>query len=248
MTIQNNDLDTMTVAEIVTHNIRTADIFKKNNIDFCCGGNVLLPEICEKKGVDYNYIKESILSIEDNNSLSHDFDSWDLDFLTDYIINTHHKYVIEANDLIVQYSDRVAKVHGHHYTEVVEINELFHEMVIELNTHMQKEEMILFPYIKQLAEARKNGTEVQLPPFGTIKNPINMMEIEHEGAGDHMKKIAELSNNFTPPEGACNTFRALYAKLEEYQNDLFQHIHLENNILYPKAISLESALLTKQLS
>ncbi len=237
------NIESKTVAEIVTENIKTADIFKKNGIDFCCGGNVKIQEICEKKGVDFSTIKDELLSINNPSPDSHDFNSWELDFLANYITNTHHKYVVEANDLIIQYSDKVAKVHGHHYTEVVEINRLFHEIANELKMHMHKEEMILFPYIIQLAEAKKSGIKMIPPPFGTIQNPINMMEAEHDGAGDVIGQIAALSNNFTPPAEACNTFRALYAKLEEYQNDLFQHIHLENNILFPKAIALESELL-----
>ena len=236
------DIDNKTVAEIVSINIKAADVFKKNGIDFCCGGNVSVQEICAKKGVDYSKLKEEITNITSQKTNSHDFNAWDLDFLSDYIVNTHHKYVLEANDLIIQYSDKVANVHGHHYKEVVEINSLFHELVLELTSHMQKEENILFPYIKELALAKKNNAKVAAPGFGTIKNPINMMEQEHDGAGDIVKKIAELSNNFTPPEEACNTFRALYAKLEEYQNDIFEHIHLENNILFPKAIELEKEL------
>ncbi|MBL4594580.1 MAG: iron-sulfur cluster repair di-iron protein [Flavobacteriales bacterium] len=236
------DIDDKTVAEIVTENIKTADVFKKNGIDFCCGGNVKVQEICKKKGVDYNVIKEEIANINEPSSNAHDYNSWDLDFLADYIINTHHKYVAEANNLIIQYSDKVAKVHGHHYTEVVEINKLFHAIANELNSHMQKEEMMLFPYIKELAVAKRNNTKVAPPQFGTIQNPINMMEAEHVGAGDILSQITELSNNFTPPAEACNTFKALYSKLEEYQNDLFQHIHLENNILFPKAIALEQEL------
>ncbi len=239
------DIDNKTVAEIVTENIKTADIFKKNGIDFCCGGNVSVKSICEKKGVDYNQIKEDLSNLttgREKNQL--DFNSWDLDFLSDYIINTHHKFVTESSDIIIQYSDKVANVHGHHYTEVVEINKLFHDIAAELNQHMHKEEMILFPYIKQLSEAKKAGEKMDAPPFGTIQNPINMMEAEHDGAGDIIHKIAELTNNFTPPEDACNTFRALYASLEEFQNDLFQHIHLENNILFPKAIRLEKEILS----
>ena len=240
--MDNNKYDTMTVAEIVTENIKTADVFKKNGIDFCCGGNVSVQEICKKKNVDYNHLINDILEIESINTTTHDFNSWDLGFLADYIINTHHNYVTEANALIIQYSDKVAKVHGHHYVEVVKINELFHEIANELNQHMKKEEMILFPYIKQIAEAKKNGTPLSSAPFGTVKNPIKMMEHEHDSAGDIIKEIAKLSNNFTPPESACNTFRALYSKLEEFQNDLFQHIHLENNIPFPKAIKLELEL------
>lgn len=237
------NIDEKTVAEIVTANIKTADIFKKNGIDFCCGGNIKVQDVCKKKGVDYSTIKEEIENINNTPSNDHDYNSWDLDFLTDYILNTHHKYVVEANELIIQYSDKVANVHGHHYTEVVEINRLFHAIANELKMHMHKEEMILFPFIKELAAAKKNGTPLSPPGFVTIQNPINMMEAEHDGAGDIIKQIAALSNNFTPPAEACNTFRALYAKLEEYQNDLFQHIHLENNILFPKAIKLEQELL-----
>lgn len=237
------EIDEKTVAEIVTENIKTADIFKKNGIDFCCGGNVNVQDVCIKKGVDFELVKKEILELENKPTGSQDFNSWDLDFLADYIQNTHHKYVEEANGLIIQYSDKVAKVHGHHYTEVVKINKLFHAIAGELTMHMKKEEMILFPFIKQIAQAKKDGTTLNPPGFGTIQNPINMMEAEHDDAGDIIKEIAALSNNFTPPPEACNTFRALYAKLEEYQNDLFQHIHLENNILFPKAILLEKELL-----
>lgn len=233
------NLEEKTVAEIVTENIRTADVFKKNGIDFCCGGHVNVKEVCAKKGVDFNMIKTEILNLNASPSNSHDFNSWDLDFLSDYIMNTHHKYVVEASALVIQYSDRVATVHGHHYTQVVEINQLFHALAAELKSHMHKEEMILFPFIKALAAANKNGTPLARPGFGSIQNPINMMEQEHEGAGDIIKRIAELTNSFVPPAEACNTFRALYAKLEEFQNDLFQHIHLENNILFPKAIEME---------
>jgi len=244
MNLKELNYDTMTVAEIVTNNIKTADIFKRNGIDFCCGGNVLVGEICKKKNVDFEQLKTDLNNIGAELPTGHDYNSWDLDFLADYIINTHHKYVTEANNMIIQYSDKVAKVHGHHYTEVVKINQLFHAIAEELTMHMHKEEMILFPFIKQIAVAKKSNTPLDTPPFGTIQNPINMMEAEHDDAGDIIKEIAELSNNFTPPAEACNTFKALYAKLKEYQDDLFQHIHLENNILFPKAIALEQELLS----
>lgn len=237
------NIDNKTVAEIVTENIKTADVFKKNGIDFCCGGHISVQEICAKKGVDYSKIKEEILNVGKTPSTGHDFNSWDIDFLADYIVNTHHKYVTEANQLIIEYSDKVAKVHGHHYTETVEINHLFHELANELNAHMQKEEHVLFPFIRAIGKAKKEGTPLSSPPFGTIQNPINMMETEHTGAGDILRKIAELSNNYTPPADACNTYRALYHSLEEYQNDLFQHIHLENNILFPKAVKFEQELM-----
>jgi regulator of cell morphogenesis and NO signaling len=148
--------------------------------------------------------------------------------------------VIENIPLIIQYSDKVARVHGENHPETVEINKLFHEVAIELSAHMQKEEMILFPFIKTMSKAKKEGTPMPAPPFGTVNNPIRMMEAEHENAGDIFKQIDKLSNNYTPPLAACNTYRVLYAKLQEFENDLHKHIHLENNILFPKAIQLES--------
>ena len=239
----NLNYDEMTVAEIVTKNIRTADIFKKNGIDFCCGGNVLARDICQRKKIDFEQIKRDITQLDQPNSREN-YDAWALDFLVDYIVNMHHRYVSQSNELISEYAEKVAKVHGHHYTEVVEINRLFQEVSRELNTHMHKEEMVLFPYVKRLVLAKRNNSTPALPPFGTIMNPIRMMEADHDVAGDILKKIEELSHGFTPPEGACNTFRALYASLKAYQDDLYRHVHLENNILFPKAVRLEEELLS----
>ncbi|PHR72531.1 MAG: iron-sulfur cluster repair di-iron protein [Lutibacter sp.] len=235
-----NISENKTVAEIVTKNIKSAHIFKKHGIDFCCGGGISVEKACEKKGVDFSELKKELDNI-DEVSKSYDYDSWNLDFLIDHIINIHHTYVEENITLLIQYANRVAKVHGHHYTEVVKINQLFTEVANELTAHMKKEELILFPFIKQLVKAEKEGTVAPNPHFGTVNNPIKMMEEEHENAGDIFKEIAKLSNNYTPPESACNTFRALYAKLEEFEQDLHQHIHLENNILFPKAILLENS-------
>lgn len=229
-----------TVGEIVASNFKTADVFKKYGIDFCCGGNVTLSETCKRKGIDLSAVEQDLQKIADQKSESHDFDRWELDFLIDYIINQHHSYVAESIPLIIQYSDKVARVHGQNHPETVEINRLFHEVARELEAHMQKEEMILFPFIKQLVNAKKEGMPMPTPPFGTVQNPIRMMEMEHETAGDIFKQIDQLSNNYTPPLAACTTYRVLYAKLEEFETDLHKHIHLENNILFPKASTLES--------
>jgi len=238
MTIAENK----TVAEIVTENIKTAHIFKKFGIDFCCGGGITIEDACSKKGVDYTLLEKELAAVDVLVDKEHDYDKWDLNFLIDHIINVHHKYVEESIPLLLQYADRVAKVHGHHYIEVVEINSLFHEVAQELSAHMKKEEHILFPYIKQLVKAEIEGLTPARPHFGTVNNPIKMMEFEHENAGDIFKSIAKLSNDYTPPDEACNTFRALYAKLEEFEQDLHKHIHLENNILHPKAITLEKKI------
>ncbi len=228
-----------TVAEVVAENYKTADVFKKYGIDFCCGGGISLAEMCKKKGLNYSEVEKDLKLIDSDVPQSQNFNKWELDFLIDHIIHTHHRYVSESIPLIIQYASKVARVHGHHYSETIEIKELFLAVAEELRLHIQKEEMILFPFIKSQVEARKKGLPLPKPPFGTVQNPIRMMEAEHENAGDIFKKIAALSNDYQPPEGACNTYRVLYGKLQEFENDLHQHIHLENNILFPKAIKLE---------
>ena len=234
-----NITENNTVAEVVTSNIKTADVFKKHGIDFCCGGGISIKKACEKNNVSFSELEKELSKINNNISNAYNYDNWKLDFLVDHIENIHHSYVVENTPLVLQYAAKVAKVHGHHYTEVVEINNLFIAVAQELASHMKKEELILFPFIKQLVKADKEGVKANQPHFGTVNNPIAMMEEEHENAGDILKEIKKLSNNYTPPEGACNTFKALYAKLEEFEQDLHQHIHLENNILFPKAILLE---------
>ncbi len=228
-----------TVAEIVTENIKASHIFKKYNIDFCCGGGVTIEKVCSKKGIDYELLEKEILEIDAKAEDSNDYNKWELPFLIDYIVNVHHKYVAENIPLLSMYATKVAKVHGHHYKEVVTINNLFQEVAKELSAHMMKEELVLFPFIKQLARAKKEGIVPSRPHFSSVTNPISMMESEHENAGDIFKEISKLTHKYTPPEGACNTFRALYDKLEEFEEDLHKHIHLENNILHPKAIKLE---------
>ncbi len=239
-----NTIDNKTVAQVVAENIKTAHVFKKHGIDFCCGGGITIDKACEKKNVDFAQIKSELLAVDDAPK-AYNYNAWKLDFLIDHIINIHHTYVEESIPLILQYSNRVAKVHGHHYSEVIEINALFTDVANELASHLKKEEIILFPYIKKLLATKNNKGQLSTPPFGTVKNPIAMMETEHETAGDIFKEIARLTNNYTPPENACNTFRALYAKLDEFEQDLHQHIHLENNILHPKAKQLEQDVLAQ---
>jgi len=234
-----NNLEENTIAEIVADNYKTADVFKQHGIDFCCGGKKSVVKVCEQKGLDLNKLSAELKAVFEAQKPKENFNAWEMDFLVDYIVNTHHKY-IEANVITIQeYADKVASVHGNYYAEVIEISHLFKEITEELIPHMKKEELILFPNIKRMVLSKRNEKPFVASPFGSIENPISTMEDEHDGAGDIIKKIAALSNNFQPPADACNTFRVLYAKLEEFQEDLFQHIHLENNILFPKAIAME---------
>ena len=231
-----------TVADYVTENIKTAHIFKKHGIDFCCGGGISLEKACAKLNVDQELLEKELLAVDLVLDRSSNYNKWDVSFLIDHIINIHHSYVKESLPLLSQYANKVAKVHGQAYPEVIKVNKLFHEVANELMVHLQKEEQVLFPFIKQMFEAKQDGVLTSVPSFRTVNNPIQMMEHEHESAGAIFKEIAKLTNNYNPPSGACNTFKALYAKLEEFEQDLHQHIHLENNILHPKAIALESDL------
>lgn len=238
-------LQERTVADVVTENIKAAHIFKKHGIDFCCGGGVSIQRACEKAKIDSSILLEELKNLDNAPDRAFDYNSWKLDFLADHIVNVHHHYVEESSPLLLQYSKRVNHVHGSHYTELTEIEELVTKVVQAMAGHQRKEELILFPFIKKLVKAEAEGTEVPSTHFGSVENPIHMMEEEHEEAGDILKRIAELSDNFTPPQGACNTYKAFYAKLAEFEEDLHQHIHLENNILFPKALKLENTLQNK---
>ena len=235
-------LQERTVADVVTENIKAAHIFKKYGIDFCCGGGVSITKACEKAKIDPSVLLTELVNLDNVPDRASDYNSWKLDFLTDHIINVHHHYVEESSPLLLQYSKRVNHVHGHHYTELAEIESLVTQVVQAMASHQRKEELILFPFIKKLVKAEREGTEVPPIHFGSVENPIQMMEEEHEEAGEILRKINELSNNYTPPQGACNTYRAFYAKLDEFEQDLHHHIHLENNILFPKALNLERKL------
>ncbi len=235
-------LQERTVADVVTENIKAAHIFKKHGIDFCCGGGISIAKACEKAKVDPSVLEAELVNLENTPDRASDYNSWKLDFLADHIINVHHHYVEENSPLLLQYSKRVNHVHGHHYTELAEIESLVTKVVQAMAAHQKKEELILFPFIKKLVKSEREGTEVPPIHFGSVENPIHMMEEEHEEAGEILRRIAELSDNYTPPQGACNTYRAFYAKLEEFEQDLHHHIHLENNILFPKALNLEKKL------
>lgn len=234
--------ETKTVADMVTENINTAHVFKKYGIDFCCGGGITIKRATEKAKVNYLDLETDLLSVGTPGSRAQNYNSWDLDFLTDHIVNFHHKYVEENIPLLVQYAARVVQVHGEHFPELKDIQKLFSEVAVKLGGHLKKEELILFPFIRKMVNAKREGTALEKPKFGTVDNPIKMMEADHEEAGEIFRQIAILTNNYTPPAGACNTYRAFYSKLEEFEQDLHQHVHLENNILFPKVLKLEKEL------
>lgn len=231
---------TTKVSEVVTSNIRSADVFTRYGIDFCCGGGVSLEKACEKKNIDLNSVLSDLQQLEQHVLPAHDYRKWSPAFLADYIVNTHHAYVREALPVLREYMLKVARVHADGFPAILEIRDLFVQLDDELTSHMEKEELILFPYIRSMVSL---GQAMQRPAFGRVKHPIQVMRNEHDAAGENMHRIAALSGGYNPPEWACNTFRALFAKLHEFEEDLHMHVHLENNLLFPKAEAMEQVIL-----
>ena len=229
------------VRDIVNQDFRTAAVFEKHGIDFCCGGGKALASACAVAGADSAAVLNELATLgESAPDPAPRFTSWEPDFLINYIEANHHTYVRSAIDTILPHTRKVAEKHGATHPEVVEIARIFEAVAQELAHHMMKEEHILFPYIRDLAAQSRAGRPVPPSPFGTVRNPIRMMEMEHESAGSAMRRIRKLSAQFAPPADACATYRVTYQELQEFERDLHQHIHLENNILHPRAIALES--------
>lgn len=232
-----------TIGDIVAADYRKAEIFRKYGIDFCYEGEHTLIEICGKKGIKTEELKESLVNLDNQpkkNTI--DFKTCDLDFLTDYIVATHHRYVKDNLPILSDLTDKVANRHGKLHPELFEIKEALGIVANELYNHMPKEENTLFPYIKKLVKAKINKSSVPTPPFGTIKNPIRVMEAEHDTAEKGTQNISRLSNGYTAPEDACDSYRMLYNKLKDFDDDLKEHLHLENNILFPKSTWLEDEI------
>ncbi len=239
---KNKASDGETIGELVAKDFRKAQVFKNYGIDFCCGGKKTLKEACDKSGLDTCEVEKELKKFEGKDSSFSDFDSWEIDFLKDYIVNTHHKYVKESLPFIKELSDKVARVHGDNYPELVQVALIFNSLAQNFSLHLMKEEQILFPYIKELVNAKKDSTTIERPPFGKVNNPTQMMETEHEQAGQDMQAIRDLTDNYDLPKEACSFCQILFKKFQEFENDLFNHVYLENNILFPKAIALEKEI------
>jgi len=233
-------LERTTIGEYVAKDFRTAAVFSKHGIDFCCKGNRTIEEVCDQKKITKtNLLNELNMVLTTKNDSAIDFNSWPLDLLVDYIEKTHHRYVEEKTTILLPFLDKLCKVHGNAHPELSQINELFKGCAGELAQHMKKEELILFPFIKKLVRATISNDTIEKPHFETIENPIAMMMHDHDTEGERFRKIAELSQNYTLPADACNTYKVTFAMLKEFEEDLHKHIHLENNILFPKATKLE---------
>ena len=239
MTIQEDQI----IGELVAQDYRTASVFKKHNIDFCCQGNRTIDDACKAKKIDEKIVVSDLNTLlESKTDSSIDYKSWPLDLLADYIEKKHHRYVEEKTQEIKPYLDKICRVHGERHPELYEINEHFKATAGELAMHMKKEELMIFPYIKKMIKSQQENIKVATPVFESVQFPIQAMMDEHTTEGDRFRKIEQISNYYTAPEDACNTYRVTFALLKEFEQDLHLHIHLENNILFPRAIELEKIL------
>jgi regulator of cell morphogenesis and NO signaling len=225
-----NSLAEKTLSQIVTDNYQAARVFERHGLDFCCKGKRPLAEACNEKGIAPETLIAELHSALAASEPERDFNNYSLSELAGYIVRVHHTYVKLNGPQTFSYVTRVAAKHGDRYPHMKEVYELFAEVLEDLAAHMKKEELILFPRIKQLELHGKSGT-----PQEYLVAPIGVMEAEHERAGSLLARIRELTDDYTPPAGACTTHRLALASLQAFEEDLHQHVHLENNILFPKA-------------
>lgn len=227
------------IAEFVTEDYRTAEIFEKHGIDFCCGGQTSLADACRGQGVRPELLLQEIEEIRSQpGRRSENYSSWELPFLADYIVNTHHAWI---NDNIVQmaaHTRKVAEVHGSRHPEVIEIAKLFRQVVADMEGHLREEEEVLFPALKRVHAAVKKGADPASEDRQRIQHTLEKLYREHEEVGDAIHRIRHLSKDYTLPKDACNTFMVTYRELKEFEDDLHKHVHLENNILFPKTSQL----------
>ena len=227
-----------TVGELVSERPGRSRVFEAYGIDYCCGGKKLLPEACAKKNVAVEEVLRELAQADAVQEDTVDYSVMALDELVDHIVATHHAYLAEELPRLEAMSVKVAEAHGESDARLRELAQVVESLSSELRSHMMKEEKILFPIIHQLMHADT------LPPMhcGALANPIRVMEIEHDAAGGALESMRRLTDGYAPPEWACNTYRALLDGIHDLELDLHQHIHKENNILFPRALELEAAL------
>lgn len=233
------ELMTKSLAQIVNTNHRAANVFEKYHLDFCCKGKRTLAQACTESEVKIEEVLSELGKTEQGNSSSVpvSYEKMSLTQLTDYIVATHHSYVKKEMPAILGYLQKVASKHGGHHPEMIKVLEIFTAVKEEMEQHMQKEEVILFSGLKKAERQLAEGTEIIINNTYLL-SPIDIMEQEHDHAGNAMAEIRQLTNNYNPPPDACTTYKLSFAALNAFELDLHQHVHLENNILFPKALRL----------
>ena len=234
---------TRTVREYAVEMPAATRIFESLGIDYCCGGHQSLAEACAKAGVAVDEVLDSLKKIEPTEPKSHtgEWQNASLSELITHIVEKHHVFTREELERLDALLNKVCGVHGQNHPELFNIHREFKKLRSDLEPHMLKEEHVLFPYITLLEQTNAQNAPAPRAPFGTVRNPVRMMMSEHDAAGDILRAIRQASSDFTVPPDACISYQTLYRALKELEADLHQHIHLENNILFPQAVEIEDA-------
>lgn len=230
---------TRTVRELAVEIPGATRLFETVGIDYCCGGGKRLDEACAAKGLDPAAVLASLEALGDDVSSGEDPATRSLTDLADYIVATHHEFTRAEIERLARLFEKVCAAHGENRPELLTMREVFAALAGELVPHMLKEERVLFPYVKELERAALTGVAPARPFFIRARNPVRMMELEHETAGELLAELRTLGRDYAAPEGACMTYRALLEGLTDLEGDLHRHIHLENNVLFPRAVALE---------
>ncbi|MEI4803633.1 iron-sulfur cluster repair di-iron protein [Bacillus sp. FJAT-51639] len=227
--------ETSVIGDIVTKFPKASDLFKSYRIDFCCGGNRPLIDAIRERNLSVEEVITNLNTLYHEtkvlNEAKIDWTIASYSELIDYIVNKHHRYLNEELPQLSPYVTKVLRVHGSAQPHLAKIHKLFHELKTELEQHIIKEETEDFPLILAFEQ---NPTDEN---YTKLRKVVELLESEHSHAGDILKELRNITNDFTPPEGACGTYRLVYQRLAVLESDLFQHIHLENNILFPRAIA-----------
>jgi regulator of cell morphogenesis and NO signaling len=230
---------TQTIGDLVAQDYRSAEVFEKYGIDFCCGGKIALSTACQEKGLNMAQLlkdlKQATVQPVDR---SQNYAAWELPFLADYIVNTHHAYLKEHTAGIAAYAHKIAEVHGAHHPEVIEIAAIFDKIAADMTLHLREEEEVLFPAIRKIAGLRKAGAAHDSGEIEALRASLKTLTHEHDEIGAAIHAIRHLARDYQVPRDVCNTFMVTYRKLKEFEDDLHKHVHLENNILFLKAAEL----------
>lgn len=235
----NITLDTP-VGEIVKNNFKAATLFQANKIDYCCNGHQSIAKASERAGVKAESLVDELQLILQESDPDTDYiNNLPLGELSDYIVKRHHEYIRKNIPFLKFNVDKIARVHGGNHPELAKVRDLFYESADDLTMHLQKEELVLFPYVKKMEQAKKESGELPKSVFGSVSSPITTMMDEHQNEGERFEKISELTNGYKAPEDGCTTYEVTLKQLADFEKDLHRHIHLENNILFVKAKQLE---------
>lgn len=232
-----------TIGSIVAEDYRAASVLTAHGIDFCCKGGRTVEEVCRKNNLDPAELTREIMTVLSRDAnLGEEYKNWTMTKLTEHIEQVHHRYVEAQSAVLKIYLNKLCKVHGDHHPELFEIAREFEECSEAMAVHMKKEELILFPFVRRMEKAEKEGSALPPAQFGSVNNPVEMMKDDHEAEGDRFRRIEQLSNGYQNPPDGCATYSTAMNMLREFEQDLHLHIHLENNILFPRAIEFEARM------